>query len=109
VDSRGNDRYLSSFNFSTSTHCTTHRCSSSAYPIGEVIHGDSKYIILYGPVGRIHFVKLADGKITASVFLGEFARFQWDVSLFYIASQSLLLLVGKSEINIFKIHKIENS
>jgi hypothetical protein len=108
LDSRGDDSYLSSFNFSTSTHCTTHRRSSRSYHFGEVIHGDSKYIIVFDTEGWIHFVKLADGKITASVFLGEFAGFQWDVSSFYIASQSLLLLVGKSEINIFKIHNIEN-
>ena len=98
---------LSSVDFSNSTHSTTHELCLSSHVGKNMIYGDSEYLINYHS-NWIHFVKVADGKITTPLYLGESVSFGYKVSSFYIASRSLLLFVGKTDINIFKIHNIEN-
>ncbi|CAB4034683.1 ---NA--- [Paramuricea clavata] len=100
--------HLSSVDFSNSVHRSTHKRTLSVVCLTRVIYGDSKYLIIVDDSDWIHFVKVADGKITTSLYLGELASLRWNVSSFYITSRSLLLLVGKTDINIFKIHNIEN-
>jgi hypothetical protein len=99
--------YLSSVDFSDSTHDTTHKLPFSYMWKKAPIYGDSKHLI-FEHHDRIDFVKVADGKIAASLYLGELASLEWNVSTFYIASRSLLLLVGKTDFKFFKIHNIEN-
>ena len=52
--------------------------------------------------------RLPDSVIAASLYLGKLAGLEWNVSTFYIASRSLLLLVGETDINFLKIHNIKN-
>ena len=98
---KGRDIYLSSVDLSNSTHHTTHDKLHFSYRHSEApIYGDSKHLI-FKHDDRIDFVKVADGKIAASLYLGKLASLEWNVSTFYIASRSLLLLVGKTDINFF--------
>jgi hypothetical protein len=104
--------HLYSINFSNSTHRTTLKVPFNSMGIVSVVYGDSKYLIIHNNLGWIHFVQVSDGKITTSLFLDHsprsFASSNPHLSPFYIASRSLLLLAGKTDINIYKIHNIEN-
>jgi hypothetical protein len=102
------DFHLSSVDFSNSTLRTTHKVPFSLLGDKGVIYGDSKYLIIVDDSGWMHFIKVSNGKITASLYLGGLASLWKNVSSFYIASRSLLILAGKTDINIFKIHNIEN-
>ena len=104
---KDSDIYLSSVDLSNSKHHTTHKLPFSLFWSKAPIYGDSKHLIFVHD-DRIDFVKVADCKIAASLYLGELASLEWNVSTFYISSRSLLLLVGKTDINFFKIHNIEN-
>jgi hypothetical protein len=101
------DIYLSSVDLSNSTHHTTHKLPYSLFLSEAPIYGDSQHLI-FKHNDRIDFVKVADSEIVASLYLGKLASLEWNVSTFYIASRSLLLLVGETDINFFKIHNIEN-
>jgi hypothetical protein len=102
------DFHLSSVDLSNSTHRATHKLPFSRLGDKGVVYGDSKHLIIVDDTGWIHFVKVSDGKITASLYLGELSSLWRNVSSFYIDSRSLLLLAGKTVINSFKIHNIEN-
>jgi hypothetical protein len=101
------DIYLSSVDLSNSTHHTTHKLPYSLFWSRAPIYGDPKHLI-FKHDDRIHFVKVPDSVIAASLYLGKLAGLEWNVSTFYIASRSLLLLVGETDINFLKIHNIKN-
>ena len=73
----------------------------------QVIYVDSNTCIIYDR-SWIHFVKVSDGEIIASLFVGRILSFKNHVSSVYIASRDLLLLVGDTDIEYFKIHNVEN-
>lgn len=74
--------------------------------IRNVIHLDPKVVIV--DTGNwIYFVKVLDGKIFASLFIGEFRPFL-NASFHYLAKQNLLFLAGKKDIRFLKINNIEN-
>jgi hypothetical protein len=97
--------HVSSIDFSDSkrTYCTRHKPPFPFHNDRRVIYVDSKHLI-YEHDDQIHFVKVADTKITASLYLGELASHQWNVSSFYIPSRSLLLLAGETGDKLYKIH-----
>ena len=105
---KGKSNYFSSVDLSKSTHHTTNKfLFGYRGSCGAPIYGDSKHLI-FKHDDRIDFVKVPDSVIAASLYLGKLASLKWNVSTFYIASRSLLLLVGETDINFFKIHNIEN-
>ncbi len=68
------------------------------------IYGDSNFFIGYRDFEHIDFIRVRDGEII-SIYL----RFTKDINQsFYLASQSLLLLVNRNGIRKLKIHNIEN-
>jgi hypothetical protein len=103
---------LHSINFSNSTHRTTRKLPFSSMGAVKVLYGDSKYLIIFSQLWWIHFVQVSDGKITTSLFLDDLpcslSSSIPHLTPFYIASRSLLLLAGKTNINIYKIHNIES-
>ena len=92
--------YLSSVDLSNSAHHTTHELPFSYMWSKAPIYGDSKHLIFQHD-DRIDFVKVADSKIAASLYLGELPGLEWNVFTFYIASRCLDFLVGETDINFF--------
>ncbi|CAB4036125.1 E3 ubiquitin- ligase DZIP3 [Paramuricea clavata] len=75
--------------------------------ITGVIYVDSNIVIIYKN-RWIYFVNVSDGKIITSLDVGLIPGLR-NVSSFYIASRSMLLLGGERDIIFFKIHNIESS
>jgi WD40 repeat protein len=100
--------HLSSTDFSNGTPCYMQKLIGSV--VQGVIYVDSNSFIIHEGE-RIHFVKVSDGKIMASLYLGRLAMLagsQDIVSSFYLASRNLLIFIGKTDIEFFKIHNVEN-
>ena len=55
----------------------------------------------------IYFVKVSDGSIVTSLYVGDL-RCVGNVSSFYIPSKRMLVFVGLSEVRFLKIHNIES-
>ena len=71
----------------------------------EFIYGDSNFLIVHDGIDEhTYFIRMRDGEISHS-----FLNHDGDINQsFYLASQTLLLLVNKNGIKKFKIHNIEN-
>ncbi len=72
----------------------------------EFIYGDSNFLIVHRDFGHAYFIRVRDGEISSS-YLDYVEHIDIDQS-FYLASQSLLLLVNRYGISKLKIHNIEN-
>ncbi len=70
----------------------------------EIIYGDSNFLIVQDGIGYIYFIRVRDGKISSSYLnYAELVN-----QAFYLASQSLFLVVNRNGIRKLKIHNIEN-
>ena len=102
------DIYLSVIDdFSNRTQRTIRRLPVNLDLSIQVIYVDSNTCIIYDR-SWIHFVKVSDGEIITSLFVGSTLIFKNHASSIYIASRGLLLLVGDTDIEYFKIHNVEN-
>ena len=71
----------------------------------ECIYRDSNFLIFHDDIGQhVDFIRVRDGKISSSCL----PLIEHIDQSFYLASQSLLLLVNRNGIRKLKIHNIEN-
>ncbi len=76
----------------------------SSFDDYKIIYGDSNFLIVERDFEHTYFIRVRDGKISSS-YLRHIERIDQS---FYLASQSLLLLVHRNGIRKLKIHNIEN-
>jgi hypothetical protein len=80
------------------------KLGSSFFEDYEIIYGDSNFLIVHYRIGYIYFIRVRDGEISSSYLnYAELVN-----QAFYLASQSLFLVVNRNGIRKLKIHNIEN-
>ena len=74
-----------------------------------VVEGTFAYtnILIIHRYDWIYFIKVSDGKIVTSLYVGDL-RCVGNVSSFYIPSRRMPVFVGSSEVKFLKIHNIES-
>ena len=92
---------LCSIDFSDATPESIVRQLSVTLNVPHVIHVDSKLLICGGR-GCIYFIRVADGAVITSFYVGIFSAY------FFVHSKRLLLMFpGDGVINHYKIHNID--
>ena len=76
------------------------------FMIRQVIYVNSKTFILHKG-DWMYLIKVANGEIMTSLYLGSLMGFEIPVASFFLASRGLLFLGGKRSIQIFRIRNIE--
>ena len=86
-----------------------HKHVAISYNRSVVVEGTFPYtdILIIHNYNWIYFVKVSDGSIVTSLYVGDL-RCVGNVSSFYIPSKRMLVFVCSSEVKFLKIHNIES-
>ena len=100
---------ISSIDFPEGTEGFWHEPISINHEGSVVVEGTFVYtnILIVHRDDWIYFVKVSDGSIVTSLYVGDL-RCVGNVSSFYIPSKRMLVFVGLSEVRFLKIHNIES-
>ena len=100
---------ISSIDFPEGTEGFWHEPNVINHNGSVVVEGTFVYtnILIIHRYDWIYFVKVSDGSIVTSLYVGDL-RCVGNVSSFYIPSKRMLVFVGLSEVRFLKIHNIES-
>ena len=100
---------ISSIDFPEGTEGFWHEPNAINHNGSVVVEGTFVYtnILIIHRDDWIYFVKVSDGSIVTSLYVGDL-RCVRNVSSFYIPSKRMLVFVGLSEVRFLKIHNIES-
>ena len=108
-DSFNESLSISSIDFPEGTEGFWHEPNAINHNGSVVVEGTFVYtnILIIHRYDWIYFVKVSDGSIVTSLYVGDL-RCVGNVSSFYIPSKRMLVFVGLSEVRFLKIHNIES-